>query len=465
MLTALDRDGAVDGGSASDGLRALVGCLRDLVQQTAGGAPPTLVLNGDLLELAFGSGSVALNTFERMAELLFESGREVCDRILFVPGNHDHHIWEMARETEYRNTVATARFDRGGLPSPRHVTGLRPDDAVPSVLLDTVLDHNARRSDGSAIVAGAGARVELLYPNLALVDPGLERAVVLHHGHYVEPLYHFFSRLRRVLFPDRPAPRTVAEIEEENFAWIDFVWSLFGRSGGAGADAQRVFDMLLYPEKTQDLARSLARRSAPVLDMPFLPFRRLRQFVLEHVFLRMAARASTERTRLHVICSDATKAGIASYLFGPTLRQVRDEFGTVPDDLTFVMGHTHKPFETLLADEDGSRTARVYNTGGWVIDALEPDPAFGASVLLVSRALDVISVRVFNDGRSDGHYRVGIRNADGSEHDLPFARRVRGAIEARRGRADDPWTALAVALQHEVGRRRRYHHERRRARD
>jgi hypothetical protein len=118
----------------------------------------------------------------------------------------------------------------------------------------------------------------------------------------------------------------------------------------------------------------------------------------------------------------------------------------------------------VLSGGQPERAVRVYNTGGWVIDALEPDPAFGASVVLVSRSLDVVSVRIFNDGNSDGHYRVGVRTAKGSESAL-LTERVRGAIARRQSEADDPWQELSRALRQEVSLRRRLHHERRRRRD
>jgi len=84
---------------------------------------------------------VALNTFERLAELLFAPGDELFDRILFLPGNHDHHAWEMGRETHYRRAVAAHHSEHGDLPAPDHVTGLDPRDAVPSLLLETVVGH------------------------------------------------------------------------------------------------------------------------------------------------------------------------------------------------------------------------------------------------------------------------------------------------------------------------------------
>ena len=286
---------------------------------------------------------------------------------------------------------------------------------MPSLLLNTVLNHLDH--DGCAGEdAGVEPEVRILYPNMALVNTARDRALVLHHGHYVETLYHFFSRLRRVIFPDRPLPTTVAAIEAENFAWIDFVWSLFGRSGGAGEDVQRVFDMLLYPNRTRDFVTGLAERTAPVVKMPFLPFRWMREFVLRHVFLRITRRLSTERTRFQVVCSDSTVAGTRSFLFGPTFRQLKEEVGSIPADVTFAFGHTHKPFEMRIEGGDPARTVDVYNSGGWVVDALDPDPAFGASVLLVNEDLDVACLRVFTDGEHDAQYTASVRAPDDGPH-------------------------------------------------
>jgi hypothetical protein len=457
VLTSLSEEGHVDPLTAGPALSALIACLRDLVRHNEGSDAPTLVLNGDMVELAFGSVSGALNTFKRLAELLFEPGQELCDRILFLPGNHDHHLWEMARETQYRMEVANVRLPEGGLPAPRHVTPLDPDACVPSLLLNTVLGHVQHDEH----LDEAKHEVGILYPNMALISRELDRAVLLHHGHYVERLYHFFSRLRRLVFPERALPATVSEIEAENFAWIDFVWSLFGRSGGAGEDVQRIFDMLLYPERTRALAVGLAERTAPVVKMPFLPMRWMREFVLKHVFRRIAARAGTERTKFHVVCSPETLAGTEAYLFGPTFRQLKEEFGFVPSDLTFLFGHTHKPFERVLEGGDPQRTVQVYNSGGWVVDALEPDPAFGGSLLLLSNDLDVACLRVFNDGESDAHYQPTVRSAGSAAAPGSFAARVQGLIEGPRGTPGDPWATLSAALRSEVALRRRHHRERR----
>src|SRR5262249_6529634 len=86
----------------------LVACLRELIGRNEGREKPMLILNGDILEMALAETNVAAMVFERFIELIFpQDGEALFDKnILYIPGNHDHHIWENARETQYVNYIA-----------------------------------------------------------------------------------------------------------------------------------------------------------------------------------------------------------------------------------------------------------------------------------------------------------------------------------------------------------------------
>lgn len=442
----------VDTATAAPALKGFMGCVREVLTRHQK-RTPTLIANGDFVELAFGGVEQALMMFERFSELALGPEAELFDEILYVPGNHDHHMWEMARETQYRLSVADTPSG-ARLPPPRHTTPARPDGAVPSLLLNDILKHveHGGHRDEASEHGEHGVRV--VYPNLVLERPDLDRAVVIHHGHYVEPLYQAFSRARRWAFPGQPPPQTLEEIEEENFAWVDFVWSVLGRSGRAGQDVERVFEVIRYEDDLQDYASELAQRLAPVIKMPFLPFEWLRRLVLSQVLGRLAHRLQGERSELNQVCTPRTVAGIQSYLFGPSFRQLHDELDGVPADLTFVMGHTHKPFETEITSSDGNRSVPVYNTGGWTVDAKRPSPAFGASVLFLSEDLDVACVRVFNDDEQIDP-RFEIRSVDGSGGaSTPFQKAVADSIERSRREAPEVWREMASQVGAAVALRR-----------
>ncbi|WP_445474558.1 hypothetical protein ACT9XH_09280 [Methanococcoides methylutens] len=79
-----------------------------------------MILNGDILELALSTTEVSAMVFERFMELITKDGEELFGQIIYVPGNHDHHIWEHTRETQYLGY--NERHPQQELPAPWHKT-------------------------------------------------------------------------------------------------------------------------------------------------------------------------------------------------------------------------------------------------------------------------------------------------------------------------------------------------------
>src|SRR5690349_17082482 len=89
-------------------LTSLVECLKTLIAQNESKEKPTLILAGDVLELALTTENIAAMAFERFIELILPAnGEPLFKDIFYIPGNHDHHLWETARETQYVNYLAT----------------------------------------------------------------------------------------------------------------------------------------------------------------------------------------------------------------------------------------------------------------------------------------------------------------------------------------------------------------------
>src|SRR5947209_8158782 len=86
---------AVDLATPSPVLVQLVDSLAALLERLGGASAPkpTLVLNGDILELALAREEAALGVFTQFLELAFERHELFDPKIVFVPGNHDHVLW------------------------------------------------------------------------------------------------------------------------------------------------------------------------------------------------------------------------------------------------------------------------------------------------------------------------------------------------------------------------------------
>ena len=136
----------VDASKPSPVLEAMLDGLREQIGQVEG-RRPRLILLGDLLELALAQDNVAIEAFSRFVELAFpaDGAALFASEIWFVPGNHDHHLWEGAREGQYATYLATV--PPGELPAPPwHVTRMcteRDPDIVRGPLLDAVLRRAA----------------------------------------------------------------------------------------------------------------------------------------------------------------------------------------------------------------------------------------------------------------------------------------------------------------------------------
>ena len=444
VLTRLGPDVVADTLHPSPVLETLLDGVAELVGSNDSG-PPTLVLCGDVLEMALSGAHVAAMVFDQFLQLAMAPGRRLFDdTILYVPGNHDHHVWEMAREHDYASYVRSVPPGERLAP-PWHVTpAFSPDGraGVEDQLLNALVH---RRSDL------AGVTVRAVYPNLGLQSAGGRRAVVLHHGHFVEPLYLLVTALKRLAFPeDRPAAG-VAGWEEENFAWIDFFWSTLGQSGAAGKDVSLLYDMLQSDAAISGLvvtvAHALSRAPASRRRWP----RRIEAGALGWSARRAALRiASHERRRPEQALSAAAERGLGVYLDGPVRAQVEQELGCEPERLTFVFGHTHKPFERSWTSPAFSSPVELFNTGGWVVDSDVTEPHQGAAVVMMDDDLEVVSLRCYNQSAQHEDYRVSVASLR-PPGDRPFYDRLTGLVHPDQ----PPWSQLARSCAELVTQRQR----------
>lgn len=411
LLTAITdvRNPKADPTRTSPVLEAFVSCLEHLVGRNDGPERPTLVLAGDILELALADDETALSVFEQFAGRAFGPGNLFADDVWFVPGNHDHHLWETAREAIYADQVRQLSADEA-IPPPVHATCLFPketDAAIKTELLTAVVERRHR---------DAGVHLRAVYPNLGLATADRSRAVIVHHGHYVESMYQLMSSLNQMMF-DKPVPTDVAEIEGDNFAWIDFFWSSLGRSGDVGDDVNRIYDMLQSEKAMDRLVLTLA--TAISQKAPGGPARRwLTRKVMRDLFGHLAKRAGRlERHHPTEPLSANAQKGLAAYLEGPLLSQISGELESIPKT-TLVFGHTHKPFEATRQPAGYNGAVHLANTGGWVVDTVETNPLQGAAAVVVDENLDVASLRLYDQHDDAGDYAVRVAPVTGTDSAL-----------------------------------------------
>jgi metallophosphoesterase superfamily enzyme len=446
VLSVLGDDDTVDPTVAGEVMHCLAECLQELVAANETWDKPTLVLGGDILELALASDNVSAMVFERFMELTLSHSERIFDHtVYFVPGNHDHHLWEAARERHYADVVRTLPKDQH-LIAPWHATPLFPETEgapVTAALMTALVQRDEALRD---------VTVHTVYPNLGLVDETGKRVVLFHHGHYAESMYRLVSTATELMFNRVPSD-DIDEWESENFAWVDFFWSTLGRSGAAGVEVNLTYDCLQSPEATEHLVHNLVtgmieRGHHTGFERLSLPFETLIGAVIDRLAHFIVAR---ERRHPEHVLREDTERGLREFVEGPLLRQMLNERnGEAPESTTFVFGHTHKPFVGVRDYAGYGAPVAVANTGGWVVDTLEPMPLHGAGVALFDEHLDGVLLQMYMQHERDDDYAVAVLPISGSSSSA-LATRIEKVI----GENPEPWRAFSTATAKVVRDRQR----------
>ncbi|HTR94056.1 MAG TPA: metallophosphoesterase [Trebonia sp.] len=453
VLTALNERPATPGdtGFSADPQRpspllsGLIDGLRALTRSQD--RPPTLILAGDILDLALSRDEVCAMVFRLFAHLSFDGGRPAFDpHVHYVPGNHDHHEWEITREAQYVSYVCGQPAD-APLAAPWHTTRLQYAEERPAAS-SALLTGLARSQAG-----GSGVEVEVSYPNLALRTSDGRRCLIVSHGHFTESIYSMMSGLRDILYPGQRQvlPSDINRLEEENFAWIDFLWSTLGRSGQVGTDMGLIYADLTSPSDLADLVSNLtaalvARGKGPRWLHP--PEQWVLNAILGHVVTQVAA---TERGTPSVALSTAGQKGLLNYLEGPVRGQLRQEWGSVPEEVTFVYGHTHKPFVDRRPVAGFPAPVAIANTGGWVVDTAVPAPVQAGVAVLVSENLDTASLQFYRQDAGSGPVPVQLLAPPAGARPSAWHAELAARIDPTAA----PWAQLAQSAAELVAQRHR----------
>ncbi len=372
-------------------LKDLFPVLETIVQKINETSSPKVefILLGDVFELALGSISDASMSFERFLECCFSKGTRFSDHMIYIPGNHDHHLWETAREKQYTDYIASLK-PKEKIQDAWHTTKMISPDFVTSDLLTEIMRRNKGLKRGI---------VKIAYPNLEISNSKQTKTIFLTHGHFLENIYELMSSLQSIIFPEKQNKKTIYDLERENFAWIDFFWSTLGRSGSVGEGIGLIYDKLQSEKAIQKLATNVAGYLVGLLKIgPILRF--FLKYGLGFFLGKWISKiGQSERGMSDGVLGEEITTNLDRYfqelLPGQWEMETDRKF---PNEFEFIFGHTHKPFSSDAKDL-GLKTENVslFNTGGWVVDTVEPTPAHGGAVILIDDDANAVSFRIYKE--------------------------------------------------------------------
>ena len=274
---------------------------------------------------------------------------------------------------------------------------------------------------------------------------------------YIDPMYRVMTMLNAQA-PGRsagrnPAAVTVSDLEGQNGAWVDFMWSDLGSSGLTGAGAGKLYEVMRDAAASHDFSQRLAALLVAKLDQNFgmsgsmdvFQGVTVSQLVLGALDATLGRGAESQRDGYAEVMSTDDVADLRWYLSGPVKLQL-EQAGLKPSELdfSFVFGHSHKPFEDELPVPGYDRPVGIFNTGGWVMDQPTMTSTQGASAMFIDDALNIASLRLFNDPVNGRVPPVHARGIGGfRDRDNPMLAALAAGIE----RSAPAWEAFSRHAQ------------------
>jgi UDP-2,3-diacylglucosamine pyrophosphatase LpxH len=410
MLTHTTPDAKeIDVTVASDTLAAFGVALRQTVTDLSDDTPPTLILNGDALDLGLSKLGDVAQCFRLFIKALFPdtAPRSFAPRILYIPGNHDHHLWRVTQDELFAQQVADPQ-------------GKIPDDIIQvmDVFDPTPVRCRLLTSLIQSMSGYADMTVDIVYPSLGLMSADGRQAAVLNHGHQIDSMYRAITRFEAWITGSPPRHQSIESIERQNGPWVDFLWSNLGSAGSVRNTARTLYETMLDAGAAHALACSLADRLIDHLGSKYairgdmvLGHGVTVEGVLRGLIDVMAGQAAdSQRDGYRELLSAAEIADLRWYIGGPLAKHMARTLGIDGrprlnleelQSMAFVFGHTHKPFQDQLLIEGYRAPVSIFNTGGWVMDQPTMMSRQGAAAVLIDEHINVRSLRLFNDPVND----------------------------------------------------------------
>lgn len=356
------------------------------------GPQDELIIVGDFLELSLAGHDKIYHEVKEFFSLISETGPY--NRIIYIPGNHDHHFWRRLGEQIYIN----GKISQGQNP-PNH-------DEYPFCFVDERFSSKDRNLPCKIILEDLWPKKKpkpefvVKYPHhlVKIVDKNRDKYYLFTHGHFLEDLFKPVDYLIESAH--------IEELEAFNNFWLETFDYHFGHAG-------RLSDTVRTLVQSYEKGGKEAKKNVKeVLHRIYLNLKKklklcwfkawLVRLGMKYLMKKIPPPHVDRKSSLRNVPSidEKLKESIVGYIKTYILDRYRkgkakeyhfpvDE--NIPTPFTFVFGHTHRPIrgedikkaEVIVMNEKYP----LANTGGWLrTDGTGKANGENAGVLVIDQA-------------------------------------------------------------------------------
>lgn len=342
----------------------LVRALAQRVATFADNEPVTLVVVGDLLDLAIAYAEDAIADLHAMLSAFVGVVR--FDEIVYVVGNHDHHLWSLhSEDARILGPLRDGRVPAQGDSIAKGAYQVTRVDGEPFGLLQPIVD----RIFGTP----APPTVTIAYPTYSRwLDPDGSRLYVTH-GHLFGGLYTDLSSLLRDKLAGLPHAEVAATV---NQPVIELIYWLLGEIGG-GLGADGLVEAIYTDVQKGDLSK--VQGVVARIVQKVVPSHGLLGKILSHWERKLIVDATMSELR-KILISPSTPASASADRFADletTRAGLRAWLGAVgwpiQQPTIALYGHTHVWDDYAIPDS----AVHSWNLGTWLVEPDHPAPRTG----------------------------------------------------------------------------------------
>lgn len=419
------------------GTQPLVNKLTESIRKRMGDEKISfLILAGDTLDFSLASVQNAVADFR----LFLEDVYGFFENVVYIPGNHDHHMWRSLQEQVF---VINRIKERRPIENfPQEQIGAIKDGEVILKDVDPNKVLGAKTFLNDLLPSGSRKKnFAVTYPNLFLEFENPEKNIFITHGHFFEVAWTLVSDIFKRSLNIKTMNYRV--LETINSPLTEFGWYGLGQAGKLSHFIEELYkEIKNSKEKRLTLALDDVRDYLDEL-WTFKPAKRegflsrireafsgvkadikeglsdqalkwMTSLVKSLIISQVGERepysgGSPLRHTLNILDDPAKKERITNYISYGFNRPY--EFNTYQ----MIFGHTHIPITngSIEMSVDGRpRNIAVFNTGGWVVDSKD------AGEIIQSRPMPLL---ISNEGEIEPvafswpHDEIKIENKTVSE--------------------------------------------------
>jgi len=339
------------------------------------GPPDELIINGDLMELSLAGFDEVYRDLKAFIGLLAKE--KLYKRIVFIPGNHDHHFWRLLVEQVYVN----GKISNGELPPGNYkysccfVNEQFPNDngkLTCQTILSNLWDDNNKKKKKK----NDSPKIFVKYPHHVISvnsGNGTVQNYLFTHGHFLEDLFKPINYFME--------PHQLEELEAFNNIWLEVFDYHIGHAGRLSDRAREIEEKYQKGDKEAKLIINKTINSIYDNVNARLKLSWWKGFLIKFILRTIVKRIPLKRQcgLFQVPIDEKLTESITEYITKYIVQRYTDgksnEFyfscdEDIPTPFTFVFGHTHRPLKgkdllekkVKIQDEEYP----LANTGGWL---------------------------------------------------------------------------------------------------